>query len=253
VTTAEITTSQKGGLPPLNILIVDDHRLFAEGLRSALRERGMESVAIAVSGREAIAMARARQPDMVLLDLALPDLDGLTVGQRILADHPGTRILALSGLDDASLARDALRDGFRGYLLKHASLSDLVGAILAATNSQMVIPQEVARAMLEGERDHEPADQDPEALLARQLTRREREILALLAAGASGKEIAAELFLSPNTVRTHVQNVLTKLQVHSRLEAVAFAARHGLSVRLAVSGNGGTLRSRRPRVAVRGA
>lgn len=225
----------------LRILIVDDHRLFAEGLDSALRDRGLDSLRIAINGREAIAAAEAMEPDLVLMDLALPDLDGLSVGQRILADHPDTRILALSGLDDARLAREALRSGFHGYLLKQASLADLVGAILAVAHSQAVIPQEVAQALMDEDGSDDSDEADPEVLLAKQLTRREREILALLASGASGREIAAELYLSPNTVRTHVQNILTKLQVHSRLEAVAFATRHGLSARLAVGGNGGLL------------
>jgi DNA-binding NarL/FixJ family response regulator len=181
---------------------------------------------IATSGKEAIYAARVDRPDTVLMDIGLPDIDGLTAGERILAERPQTRVLALTGLEDRSLVREALESGFQGFLMKHSSLAEIIGAIIASADSQTVIPRDAARALFGTEAEQMPEE---DSLMAKTLTRREREILALLAAGASAREIARQLFLSPNTVRTHIQNILTKLQVHSRLEAVAFAIRSGIS------------------------
>lgn len=214
----------------IQVLIVDDHSLFAEGLRSALQDYGITTVAIAASGSEAIAAARKHRPNVVLLDLSLPDMDGFVVAQRLLEHDSDLKILALTALDDPRVARDAIRAGLRGYLLKHGGVTELVSAIIAARRSQAVVPHELAQALLGGEGQGTSARSSPRGP-EKQLTHREREILGLLAAGATGPEIAAKLYLSPNTVRTHVQNILSKLGVHSRLEAVAVAIRLGLARR----------------------
>jgi DNA-binding NarL/FixJ family response regulator len=198
----------------------------AEGLRSALREHGFEVVGIATSGRGAVSAARGTRPDAVLMDIGLPDIDGLTAGERILAEQPDIKLLALTGLEDRVAIRDAIRIGFHGYVMKHASISEVVASIVAVARSQVVLPQRVASAVFRPERGGKPDGNGD--ILRKKLTEREREILRLLTQGASGSAIAKRLFLSPNTVRTHVQNILSKLQVHTRLEAVAFATRHGL-------------------------
>lgn len=216
-----------GGRPArggaIRILIVDDHALFAEVLQAALESRPLEVVGRATSGREGVALARALRPDLVLMDLGLPDIDGLTAGQRILQELPGTKVVAVTGLEDSSMVREALRHGFQGYMLKHASVAELVESVLAMARDQTVIPHDAAKSLAGMPRDERSAD------LASHLTEREKQILALLAEGASSQELANRLYLSRNTVRSHVQNICAKLQVHSRLQAVAFAVKHGLT------------------------
>jgi DNA-binding NarL/FixJ family response regulator len=205
----------------IRVLIVDDHRLFAEAIKATLEESGHE-VALAATGSEALGTARTDEPDVVLMDLGLPDRSGLAVGREILAEHPDIKIVVVTSLEDDQAVREAVRSRFHGYITKHTKLSSFVDAVQTAVNGQMVLPQgSVTRRALSR------ADQEAE-LLARQLTPKELEVLGLLAGGANSAEIARSLLISPNTVRTHVQSILAKLQVHSRLEAVAFAARHGL-------------------------
>lgn len=212
----------------LRFLIVDDHRLFAESLASVLEDRGFEVVGVAASGLEAVAVARATTPDFVLMDLGLPDIDGLTAGRRILRERPDTRILAMTGLKERGLAAAAVRNGFHGYLNKRASLPDLLAAITAESRSYTTMPTELARSMVSRiERGDRRRGPPPDAS---RLTPREREVLVLLGNGARGREIAHQLGLSPATVRNHIQNILTKLRLHSRLEAVALAPRLGLGV-----------------------
>jgi DNA-binding NarL/FixJ family response regulator len=210
----------------IRVLIVDDHLLFAEGMQAILRENGFEVVGIASTGQDAVSMARSTRPDSVVMDVVLPDMDGLAAGRVILEELPDTRILAVTAIDHPDVVRDALRSGFHGCLLKHASMPEVVGALIASTHSQAVIPMNAASTIL--------ANSDPQAddwegpSVLRQLTPREREVLGLLAKGISGRDIAERLFLSRNTVRTHIQNILTKLQVHSRLQAAALATRLGI-------------------------
>lgn len=222
-----------GGLASgIRVLIVDDHGLFAEGLRAVLHGHGIETVAIAHSGSEAIAAVRKDRPDVVLLDLILPDMDGHVVAQRLLEQDQDLKIIVLTALDDPRAAQDSIMAGLHGHLRKQAAVTDLVSAIIAAARSQTVIPHDVAQALLGAEKQaKKKAVQGPPRSGEKRLTDREREILGLLTSGATGPEIAAELYVSPNTVRTHVQNILAKLGVHSRLEAVALATRLGVTRR----------------------
>jgi NarL family two-component system response regulator LiaR len=195
--------------------------LFAEAIKLTLEESGHD-VILATTGHEALDTARREEPDVVLMDLGLPDRSGLAVGRDILAEHPAIKIVVVTSLEDDQAVREAVRSRFHGYLTKHTKLSQFVGAVETAVNGQMVLPQGpvTRRALSRGDQEAE--------LLARQLTPKELEVLGLLAEGANSAEIARGLLISPNTVRTHVQSILAKLQVHSRLEAVAFAARNGL-------------------------
>jgi two-component system nitrate/nitrite response regulator NarL len=204
-------------------LVIDDHRLFAEAVRPSLERLGFE-VSIVTTGREALQAVQEEPPDLVLVDIALPGEDGLRVGEMILEDQPGITVLALTALTDPDLVGESLRMGFRGYITKDAPMPDFVRGVLAALGGQTVTPREHAASA--PRRRARPADHAE--LLTRQLTLREREVLSLLAGGAGGKEISGRLSITTNTVRTHVQSILTKLQVHSRLEAAAFAVRHGL-------------------------
>jgi DNA-binding NarL/FixJ family response regulator len=202
------------------ILIVDDQKLFGEALQLVLEKDGFE-VAVATSASEAWEMVHQMRPDVLLLDIGLPDRSGLEVGKEILDRLPGTKVVIVTSLEEPRALQEAVRLGFHGFLTKDTKLPQLVRAIRDVADGQLVVPHRLAvRRRYEGSQE---AD-----LLASQLTPREREVLALLVGGANSGDIARSLSVSPNTVRTHVQSILAKLQVHSRLEAVAFASRHEL-------------------------
>lgn len=204
------------------VLIIDDHVLFAEAIRLTLEVRDVTVVGIVLTVEEALPAVHRLRPDLVLVDIGLPDGSGLTLGQRILQESLETKVVALSGLEDPWAVREALRAGFHGYIVKDTSIPRFIHAIEAVLSGEVVVPRTLAPRVA-GMRSSE---EEAAALLMAQLTSREREVLALLVEGVSGQGIARTLGISPNTVRTHVQNVLTKLQVRSRLEAAAFAVRH---------------------------
>jgi DNA-binding NarL/FixJ family response regulator len=205
----------------IRVLIVDDHRLFADAIMTTLQDHGIEVLDIASSGAEAVMLTRRYLPEVVLLDIGLPDRSGLSVGQELLEDSPDTRIIALTGIEDPQLAREAARVGFRGYLRKDANVQEFVDAVRRTLSGEMVFPNGYKRFIRRKPAYEETTDS---------LSNRELQVLALLAEGASSQRIAEALDISTNTVRTHVQSILTKLQVHSRLQAVAFAIRHDLLV-----------------------
>ena len=206
----------------IRILIVDDHKLFADAIRPALQRQGIDVVSTAANGSEALEAVRRDRPDAVLIDIGLPDRSGLVVGSEILTEKPGTVVIAVTALDDPRMVKEAARAGFHGFLTKATSLSQFVNSVRAVLEGEMVFPRR--GAVSEGSF----ATRQTTPLAAEHLTAREREVLALLSRGATSQSIADALGIAPNTVRTHVQNILSKLQVHSRLEAVAFAARHGV-------------------------
>lgn len=208
--------------PETTIMVVDDYRLFAEALALLFADLPFEVVGIATTGQEALDRVEELSPSLILMGLRLPDMDGLEVGRRVLEKNPEAKIILLSAAEDPAIGREALRRGFHGYLTKQLSGGQLIASIEAVLDGQVIIPRRVAAAMTT------QRGQDPHLLLAASLTRREREILELLVEGATGRDIAERLALRPNTVRTHVQNVLTKLQVHSRLEAASTAIRDGI-------------------------
>jgi DNA-binding NarL/FixJ family response regulator len=193
-------------------------------IQVTLQGMGAEPVDVATSAQEAIDRTRETRPDVVLLDIGLPDQSGIVVGRRILEEQPETKVIALSALEDDQTVKEALRVGFVGYLGKDTPADRFGRAIQAVMDGQIVVPQRFGKGVL-GDRDRTGSYAD---LLARQLTPRELEVLTLLAEGATSRQIAEELGVSPNTVRTHVHGILSKLQVHSRFEAAAFAVRHGL-------------------------
>jgi two-component system nitrate/nitrite response regulator NarL len=207
----------------MKVLIVDDHRLFGDAIQRLLEDQGME-VLLATTARGALRELEVSRIDVALLDLALPDMTGLELGTRILQEHPDVKLIAVTGLEDPRAVREAILLGFHGYLTKDTPLPQFVELLRAALGGQVIIPHRLARIPAISREDGEP---DPR-LMADHLTPREWDVLTLLAEGMTSREIMAVLSISANTVRTHVQNLLTKLQVHSRLEAAAFAARHGL-------------------------
>jgi DNA-binding NarL/FixJ family response regulator len=198
--------------------------MLAESMASVLRDNGVAVVAIASTGREAMIAARQQRPSVVLMDIGLPDMDGIDAGRAIMEQLPGTRLAAITGLQSSDIVRQVMQNGFHGYLHKNAPSSELIKTIRLVASGQAVIPQDAARRLA----TRAAAEREPGALAASRLTKRELDVLTLLVEGADTRRIAERLFLSRNTVRTHVQNILSKLQVHSRLEAATYAVRLGL-------------------------
>jgi two-component system, NarL family, nitrate/nitrite response regulator NarL len=206
-------------------LIVDDHKLFAEAIATSLDRHGLDVIGIAADEEDALQQALRCRPDVILMDLGLPGDGGASVGARILASLPNTKVVAVTALHDPSAVNEVVRAGFSGYLTKDSTIDRLVTSIRAILSGEVVISGRLARAAT-GARSEDERD----ALFrAQQLTAREREVLQLLAEGASSEQVAARLSVSSHTVRTHVQNTLAKLQVHSRLEAATFAVRYGIA------------------------
>jgi len=214
----------------MRILLVEDHLLFADAIRPTLEQLGVDEVEIVTRGSEAAEAVLRECPDLALVDLGLPDQGGLAVGTMILERCPGAKVVALTALSDPRAVQEALRAGFHGYLTKDTPVARFANALRSILDGQVVVPHRLgpASARVSGTSDG--------GFLAEQLTPRERDVLALLVQGAGSDAIASGLGISPNTVRTHVQSILTKLQVHSRLEAATFAVRHGV---VEVPGAGG--------------
>jgi DNA-binding NarL/FixJ family response regulator len=223
-TPADSTVAEPGFDNRLTVLIVDDHKLFAEALRSGMETRGMAVVGICGTAAEAFETFKTATVDLALVDLGLPDGDGLEVARYILGRCSETRVLAVTASNDPRLVTEAMRSGIHGYLTKDTPLEQFMRSVEAAMRGQMVIPHRLA-ATAAGSMSEEAQSA---SLRARQLTERELEVLRMLAEGENSRMIATRLSVSPNTVRTHIQNILTKLQVHSRLEAATFAVRFGL-------------------------
>jgi DNA-binding NarL/FixJ family response regulator len=206
----------------IRLLVVADQPLFTEGIISALKKRGCNDIRRATGGSQAMEMVRAEPPDVVLLDTALSDEDAINVGRTIVEASPDTRVIAFVDSRDIDIQRTAVQAGFHGVLTKDFSGGRLVGSVLLIAAGHVVIPQETRVVLNLPAREPD----DPEAYA--RLTEREREILSMLASGMATEQIALALTVSPNTVRSHIQNIRTKLNVHSRLEAVLFAFRHGV-------------------------
>ena len=205
---------------PIRILIVDDHSVVRQGLRMFLsRDEELEIIGEAENGAQAVAMATELRPDVVLMDMLMPVMDGIEATGTIRKTLPDTEVIALTSvLEDAAIV-GAIKAGAIGYLLKDTQASELRRAIKAAAAGQVQLsPQAAARLMREVR-----APEAPE-----QLTEREMDVLKLLALGKANKEIAQELVIGEQTVKTHVSNILTKLGVQSRTQAALYAAQKGI-------------------------
>ena len=206
----------------IRILIVDDHKLFADAIRVALEKVGVSVVDVVARGSETLEAVERSHPEIILMEIDLPDESGLVVGPRVLKRFPHAKLIAVTALPDRSVAEEAFRVGFVGYLTKDMPVRQFRNALRSASDGHAVWPIGLSGTRRITQRQEEVT------LLASQLTPREREVLGLLARGANGRVASARLGISQNTVRTHVQSILTKLQVHSRLEAATFAVRHRL-------------------------
>jgi DNA-binding NarL/FixJ family response regulator len=209
-----------GPVPPVRVLLVDDQALFREALATLLGVRPeIEVVGEAGNGAEALDRAATLHPDVVLMDLRMPVLDGVSATRRLRVEQPGTRVLALTTFDDDEDVFAALRAGAVGYLLKDVSADRLVEALLAAARGESVLqPSVAAKVVARFAQLPDDAAPRPQPLVV-PLSDRELEVLRLLADGGSNREIATALFLAEGTVKNHVTNVLAKLGARDRTQA----------------------------------
>jgi DNA-binding NarL/FixJ family response regulator len=206
----------------IRILLADDHAVVRQGFKMILgAEPDMEIVGEAANGREAVALAEEVRPDVVVMDVAMPELNGIEATRRLAASVPHARVLALSMHKDSVYVREILRAGARGYVLKESIAGDLVKAVRAVAAGEGYLSPAVSNAVLDDYRRHVTNPIDP-------LTSREREVLQMLAEGKTNKEIAAVLSLSVYTIDAHRGRIMEKLNVHSINELVRFAVRNGL-------------------------
>lgn len=213
----------------IRILIVDDQELVRMGLRLMLdAEDDFEVVGEATTGDDAITQVDALSPDVILMDVRMPGLDGITATKRIVEIRPDARIIVLTTFDLDEYAFSALRSGASGFLLKDAGPQQLGGAVRSVHAGDASISPRVTRRMLELFADKVPDDTTP-APTVDALTPRETEILVAIAEGLNNDELAARFFLSESTVKTHVGRILMKLQLRDRVQAVLFAHRNGLA------------------------
>jgi DNA-binding NarL/FixJ family response regulator len=209
----------------IRVLVVDDHDMFRSGLAQLLGDEGMDVVAQASGGRAGVRLAAELSPDVVLMDLSMPGLSGVEATREIAAADPRARVLVLTGSGDDASMLGALLAGAVGYVFKGAPVERIVAAIEAAARGDVVIPPQVAPELLRRLRAAQPPPDDGDRP---ELSEREREVLELIVDGRDNATIAAELFISPNTVKRHVASIFAKLGVDNRLQASVQALRRGL-------------------------
>jgi DNA-binding NarL/FixJ family response regulator len=200
----------------LKVVLADDHRLMLRAVRMALEQsEDIELVGETTEGRKVLPLVASTQPDVVLLDFRMPDMDGLAVLDRLTERHPDVTVVMLSGTDDPALIDEALRRGARAFVVKQVDPRDLASAIRQAVSGTVV--SAIGRTSA------------PDALETAGLTKKEREVLGLLARGLSNAEIGKELWLSQQTIKFHLTNVYRKLGVANRTEAARYALQHGVA------------------------
>ena len=211
----------------IRVVLADDHKIMREGLCSLLRnDPRVEIVGVAEDGRSAVQMAREHKPDVVVMDVAMPDLNGIEASRKIKAEMPDVRILALSMHSDKRYISNMLQAGASGYLLKDCAFKELVQAIHTVARRQVYLSPSIAALVTEDYvRQLLTRDASPAAVLSP----KEREVLQLMAEGHSTKQIAAAMTLSVKTIETHRQQVIEKLDLHSVAELTKFAVREGLT------------------------
>jgi two-component system response regulator DegU len=213
----------------LRVMLVDDHRTLREGLRRTLTEEGFHVVAEAGDGEEAVRLAASADPDVILMDVSMPGIDGVDATRRIVAEAPERVVVMLTMHADRDVVDRALRAGAIGYLTKDSSSDDVVSAVRQAANGQTVLSVDLARGMLhEVRRLDAPSAHDDDRLISK----REEEVLQLIADGCSPAEVATKLFISQKTVKNHLASIYEKLDARDRTQAVLTAVRMGI-IRLA--------------------
>ena len=228
----------EGSSPPKRLLIADDHALVREGMRAMLAsEQNLEVVGEAENGREALELCRELRPDLILMDVRMPEMDGLAATWEIKRKYPETRILILTTHESPEYLMDAIRAGAAGYVLKDSTKQRLLDAVRRVISGESPVNQELAMQVIQRLTDEnrrhaeplpEPAEKWREETLTEPLTDREIEVLRLLALGKTNRQVAKELLISLSTVKTHVQHLNIKLGVSDRTQAAVRAAELGL-------------------------
>ena len=214
-------------MEPIRILLADDHTLFRKGIRTLIDEmRDMEVVGEGTNGQEAVSQARELVPDVILMDIQMPEINGIEATRNILQENPHIGVILLTMFDDPESVFSGMRAGARGYVLKEAEPEELRRAIEAAYLGEVILCPIIAKKVLQQfARNGKP--QQP-GLPYEGLTPRELEVLQLAADGLSNKEIAGKLVISEKTVKNHIANIFAKLQVNDRTQAILVALREGL-------------------------
>ena len=208
---------------PIRVMVVDDQPVVRSGLAAFLSIFGdLKLVGEAKDGAEAIALCPSLRPNVILMDLMMPHIDGATATERIRAQHPTIQVVALTSFKESDLVQRALAAGAIGYLLKNVSANELAQAIRAAHSGQPTLAPEATQVLIQ------QATRKPMDTPGHDLTEREREVLALMVRGLNNVEIADKLIVSRSTIKFHVSNILSKLRVATRTEAAAVAVQHAL-------------------------
>ena len=208
----------------IRVLLADDHRMLREGVRNALTEEGFEVVGEAGDGEEAVQLALALRPDVVLMDVSMPERDGVAAATLLHRDAPDVRVVMLTMHVDRDLIERSLRAGAVGYITKDCSTGELIEALLMAASGEIALSPQLAITMLDEVRriDRDARDED------RLVTRREEEVLQLIADGCSTPEVAQKLYISQKTVKNHLASIYEKLDARDRTQAVLRAVRMGI-------------------------
>lgn len=211
-------------MPPIKVLIADDHEILREGIRKMIeKEPDMEVVGEAEDGRSAVKLARKLAPDIVLMDITMPDLNGMDATRKIVSETPGVKVLALSMHQDRKYVTGMLEAGATGYLIKGCKFEELATAIRSVARKNVYLSPRIADMVLQGY-----LGKSPKKFAEPVLSSREREVLQLLAEGNSVKETAFKLGVSAKTVETHRRHIMEKLQISNSSEIVKYALREGL-------------------------
>ena len=211
----------------LRILLVDDHDLFRTGLRNLLEEQGVKVVGEAGTGADAVRAVREQAPDVVVMDLNMPGMTGVEATRHIANVSPLTRVLVLTISDQDGDVMDAIMAGACGYLLKDATIQELLRGIEAAAVGESLISPHIAAKVLQRLRATS-SEPELEATIRAELSEREIQVLRLIANGTDNAQIAAELHISPKTVKNHISNILLKLSIENRIQAAVYAVRSGI-------------------------
>jgi DNA-binding NarL/FixJ family response regulator len=217
-----------GAAAGIRVVLADDHDLFRTGLRTLLEEQHVDVVGEAANGDEAVRLVEEHAPDVVLMDLNMPGMSGIAATREIISVAPLTRIVVLTISDQDADVMDAVVAGACGYLLKDASIQELLRGIAAANRGESLISPAIAAKVLQRVRASSPDIEAAEVLLTR-LSERELQVLKLIANGKDNAEIARELFISAKTVKNHISNILLKLSIENRIQAAVYAVRSGLA------------------------
>ena len=222
-----LTAEEQRDLQAVRVLLVDDHDLFRTGLRNLLEEQGVHVIGEAAAGDEALRAVVELAPDVVVMDLNMPGMTGVEATRQIATVAPLARVLVLTISDQDGDVMDAILAGACGYLLKDASIQELMRGIRSAAMGESLISPHIAAKVLQHLRAS-TTQPEIEATIRSELSDREIDVLKLIANGKDNAQIAAELHISPKTVKNHISNILMKLQIDNRIQAAVYAVRSGI-------------------------